>query len=208
MSTPRPVSCAGGPICCRRRLNRSHRRSDDQRLLCQDRPLSKASLGRSNRMNRALDRKPAVNPVFRRRRASTARTSRRDPRSLDASLAARPCLARVMKSQALPHPSIRPRGREEGSPTAISIKGESTGPVGNASENMTPAPRARRVTRGPRLVAQIAQSAALGSGELGRGASFRLTVLPLRGVVMRSRQLFDVMRNWHGRRAPRQDTRQ
>jgi hypothetical protein len=131
-------------------------------------------------MNRALDRKPAASPVFRRRRASTARPSRRDPRSLDASLTAGPCLARVIV-EALPFPlSDRAEGKRAAQSRYQSM-GETTGTVGHPRRKTTPAPQARRVTRGPRLVAQLAQSAALGFGEFGCRASSRLTVLRVTG---------------------------
>jgi hypothetical protein len=106
--------------------------------------------------------------AVKRRRASIAEETRRDPRSRANSprrRAARPCSIRVIVFTPF-HPSVENARKEEGeNPRAFNQIGtRPPGRWGNARRANTPAPQSKPVAQASRLVAQVAPSVALGLG--------------------------------------------
>jgi len=136
----------------------------------------------------ALVRVLSARRVFRRRWASTACESRRDPRSRLRSprlRAAKFCSVCVMAFWAS-RLSVGSARKEEGYPRAFTEIG--TRPPdrwGNAGRSTAPAPQSKPVAPASRLVAQIAPLVASGlrAENPGRRASSCSTLLRLRGYA-------------------------
>ena len=131
---------------------------------------------------------PSARRVFRRRCASTACESRRDPRSRLNSprlRAAQFCSVRVMVIRPS-RPSVDSARKKEGrTPRAFNQIGtRPPGRWGNARRSTAPAPQSKPVTHATRLVAHVAPLVGIRTWaeNSGRRASSSMTLLLLRAL--------------------------
>jgi hypothetical protein len=116
----------------------------------------------------ALVRVPSARRAFKRRRASTACETRRDPPSRSNSprlRAAKVSSVHLIRCLGPSHPPVGSARNEYENPQVFSEIG--TRPPGrwcNAGRNTAPAPQSKPVTRASRLVAQTAPLVAFGLG--------------------------------------------